>query len=514
MDLTESLLNHFKSFSSPPYIFIGSGVARRYLGLEGWEGLLRSQCQAHGLDYEFLNSTAGGDLPELASAMARELHERWWKDEKYKESREQYRKIATNKESALKIEIARHIGESGVITNDPQLVGELELLRKIVVDGIVTTNWDGLLEYLFPDYTVYVGQEALLFSQIQGIGEIYKIHGSHTDPSSLVLTKSDYDEFHRRNPYLASKLLTFFVENPIVFLGYSLTDENILDIIHSIISCLSPANVAKLADRLVFVQWDPNVATDRFERNILSNDGRSLPVYQVTTGSFASVLEALTKIERKIPARILRMLKQQVFELVHTTVPSERLYVQDINDQMDFTKLEFAVGVGIRERLMDKGYTAISRMDLIKDVLLNDGGYKADLILRDTLPEILKRSKNVPVFKYLKTAQGSPGFNVKNFDSRVVAAAKASLVNFIPTNVSRVTAEATKEFAKDFKAYAALYDAETVVNHAALLPEKSLKVTQLQKFLVDNLALASSKKANVVTNFFKLVCVFDCLKYR
>lgn len=208
------------------------------------------------------------------------------------------------------------------------------------------------------------------------------------------------------------------------------------------------------------------------------------------------------------------MLKQQVFELVHTTVPSERLYVQDINDQMDFTKLEFAVGVGIRERLMDKGYTAISRMDLIKDVLLNDGGYKADLILRDTLPEILKRSKNVPVFKYLKTAQGSPGFNVKNFDSRVVAAAKASLVNFIPTNVSRVTAEATKEFAKDFKAYAALYDAETVVNHAALLPEKSLKVTQLQKFLVDNLALASSKKANVVTNFFKLVCVFDCLKYR
>ncbi|MDR5810923.1 SIR2 family protein [Caballeronia sp. LZ019] len=223
MDLTESLLNHFKSFSSPPYIFIGSGVARRYLGLEGWEGLLRSQCQAHGLDYEFLNSTAGGDLPELASAMARELHERWWKDEKYKESREQYRKIATNKESALKIEIARHIGESGVITNDPQLVGELELLRKIVVDGIVTTNWDGLLEYLFPDYTVYVGQEALLFSQIQGIGEIYKIHGSHTDPSSLVLTKSDYDEFHRRNPYLASKLLTFFVENPIVFLGYSLT---------------------------------------------------------------------------------------------------------------------------------------------------------------------------------------------------------------------------------------------------------------------------------------------------
>lgn len=104
---------------------------------------------------------------------------------------------------------------------------EIALLSQLSVDGIITTNWDLLLETLFPDYKVFVGQGEMLFSNPQSIAEIYKIHGSASRPASLVLTKEDYTDLENKNPYLAAKLITLFVEHPIVFIGYSLTDRNV-----------------------------------------------------------------------------------------------------------------------------------------------------------------------------------------------------------------------------------------------------------------------------------------------
>src|SRR5207253_5992713 len=123
------------------------------------------------------------------------------------------------RESALKGEVSKYLTDAAAnLEKSGVLATELNLLRKAVVDGIITTNFDPLLETTFPDFRVFVGQEELLFGDAVGVGEIYMIHGSHKSPDSLVVTRRDYDVFQAKNPYLAAKLMTIFVEHPIVFL--------------------------------------------------------------------------------------------------------------------------------------------------------------------------------------------------------------------------------------------------------------------------------------------------------
>lgn len=513
MTLGESLLAHLKKFPSPPYLFIGSGMSRRYMGLEDWPGLLRKLCEIHNLDYGYLSTEAEGDLPQLASLIAKELQPKWWKEDRYKASREAYMKIAVDSESALKIETTLYLKENAKLTTSPELIAELELFKKVVADGVVTTNWDNLIETIFPGQTVYVGQEGLIFSQIHGIAEIYKIHGTQDDPLSLVFTTKDYERFHQKNPYLASKLLTFFVENPVVFLGYSLTDENILEIIHSILDGLSSENVGKLADRLVFIQWDKDCKDSRFERTILSHEGRTLPVYQGTTSSMADVLEALGKIKRQIPAKLLRLLKQQVYQLVHSTDPADRVYVQDIDDKTPLNEIEFAMGVGLLAKLRDVGYVAISREILARDLVFNDQGLNAKTVVEKSLPELLKVARYVPVLKYIRIAKNIPGFDADLMDSRVNLAAGRTLDFYLKTTGSGKLVENAKSFKGDFLAFSEHDTIERTMAYWHYLPELAFQADQVGDFLKEKFEfLINHENPNIRTSFLKLISVYDYIK--
>ena len=85
----------------------------------------------------------------------------------------------------------------------------------------------------------------MLFNTVQAIGEIYKIHGSVTDPRGRwCLPRGDYDEYWKKNPYLIAKILTLLVEHPVIFLGYSVSDPHIRQLLANLVSCLTPAAAA------------------------------------------------------------------------------------------------------------------------------------------------------------------------------------------------------------------------------------------------------------------------------
>ena len=85
------------------------------------------------------------------------------------------------------------------MTINADVDSEYRLLKKINIEGIITTNWDLLLEKTFPEFNVFIGQDKLIFNNSIDVGEIYKIHGCISKPNSLVVTWNDYEEFHQKN---------------------------------------------------------------------------------------------------------------------------------------------------------------------------------------------------------------------------------------------------------------------------------------------------------------------------
>jgi hypothetical protein len=304
--IEQRLSEHLAGFRAAPYLFIGSGFSRRYLGLESWEALLRRFADLTDRPYAYYASSTGGDLPAVATAIAERFHEQWWTAEEFAESRDLFADIATDPSSALKIEISRYIhAQSRSLTSDPDLVAELDSLRLAIIDGLITTNWDTLIEPLFDECQPYVGQDELIFHEPAGIGELYKIHGCCTRPNSLVLTTADYAHFDDRNPYLAAKLLAIFVEQPVVFLGYSLSDRNIVHILHSIATSLTSEKLALLQDRLVFVHWKRG-AEPTFERSQIVVGDIIVPIMKASVPDYGGVFASLQSLERKRPERLPR----------------------------------------------------------------------------------------------------------------------------------------------------------------------------------------------------------------
>jgi len=507
--------NHLSKFSTNPYLFIGSGLSRRFISLPSWEELLIAFFEESTIegDYEYHHSKSNGNLPVLASNLAKEFHEIWWKSTKFKEFRGKFKGEAKGKHDIpFKIQLAEIIKSKKALNK--RYESEIKLLKSSVIDGIITTNWDDLLETTFPDFKVYVGQQELLFSESVSIGEIYKIHGSVSSPQSLVVTNEDYKNFNERNAYLAAKLLTIFVEHPIIFIGYSLSDENIQQIIDSIVRCVDSNNLDKLKDRLIFVQWLKGAEFEMKDSSIKLPENKVLPIKLITTDSFEPIFQTLSTLKRQVPVKVLRKLKNSVIEFVKTSKPTSKVFIKDIDAISDDTDIEYAIGIGVASQLLSaQGYKAIDAIDILEDVVHDNKNYDATKLVENTFPNILKGNAYLPVYKYLRklnylTKDGNLNSEgVKK--TKNLFSLKSNVPNcFLPPKDYRKKQAEIRRNHKDIRSLIRTFDKEHAVVFIPLLEKFDLN--ELKLFLQECFLDTKLKKH---TNFRKLVCLYDYFQF-
>ncbi|EJR55511.1 hypothetical protein IK3_05605 [Bacillus toyonensis] len=108
------------------------------------------------------------------------------------------------------------------------------------VGEIITTNYDTNLEYCISNYSVIHRDLSSINRNRSEVThnriKIYKIHGCITDENNgIIITEKDYQDFSSTNKYISHKLYSTFMENNIVFIGYSLQDPNIRGILNEVI---------------------------------------------------------------------------------------------------------------------------------------------------------------------------------------------------------------------------------------------------------------------------------------
>ncbi|GAA1413254.1 hypothetical protein AUR04nite_35270 [Glutamicibacter uratoxydans] len=514
-DLTEfaqQVSDHLRNFSAAPILFVGSGVTRRYLNLPDWKSLLAELAALTERDYSYYRSTASNNSPQMAQLLIEPLKTKMWQESE-SALRQKYEDQLIDPSSALKVYVTEILNrEEAQTTDDSQLLQEIELLRKAKIDAVITTNYDGFMENLFPDFKVFVGQDELVFSEPAGIGEIYKIHGSLSDPNSIIFTTDDCESFKGRNTYLAAKLLTLFAEHPIIFLGYGFGDPDVLEILSSLANCLRDKNLSRLQDRLLFVNWQPD-STPAMVGTVMAAGTHSIPVHMLTVPNYEDVFSALQSLERKYSAKTLRHLKEHVYSLVLDETKHDRLHVANFDGD---GSVDLVLGVGVIAELQKHGYRGLNRIDVCMD-LLHDRDFESDFIVKMTLPDLLSRPGNFPAYKHLSLG-GYLNADGQIKDPDILSPKLLRWLGDVESKLRPVKSlrkkatKAAQQFG-DFNNMARQCTTDDTLAYFGAFSRDEIDIDELEAFLLKIETSKVRANGDLATNFAKAICVYDLLKY-
>lgn len=353
-EITEDVHTCLQSMGCQPILFVGTGLSIRYIKAPSWADLLTelaNRCPRieHPLAYYQQQSF---DFVKIGEIFADAYREWAWTTGGNNFPKELFA-TDTPKYAYLKFMaciIIKDMTDRSLDSLQSNTSWEIAALKSMEPHSIITTNYDTMLEVLFPEYTPIVGQNILREPNIS-VGEIFKIHGTIDDPTSIVLTQTDYEEWSKKKKYLSAKLLTYFLEHPLVIVGYSAQDPNIRAILQDIDEILSAQG--ELISNVYLIQR-PSSPTELLapprERVVDLGDGRSVRLKAIITNDFQWAFEAFgTKLPlKKIDPRKLRALMARTYELVRKDIPNRIVEVDfDMLENVTSSSAEMAKLYGI-----------------------------------------------------------------------------------------------------------------------------------------------------------------------
>ena len=116
MNIKQQILEQLQLSNSAPFLFVGSGISKRYLNLENWEELLRDfayKATKNSFQYElYLNEISDekqyGKLPQVAELLEKDFTKTFLTSNEYEEIRFKNEENIHNKISPFKIALGEH----------------------------------------------------------------------------------------------------------------------------------------------------------------------------------------------------------------------------------------------------------------------------------------------------------------------------------------------------------------------------------------------------------------------
>ena len=293
-----------------PVLFIGSGIPKRYLNdFPNWNELLKESFNKVNPDPfyigKYMDSLKRKNLSdfeknkELGSIIEDEFNKAFY-DRKITIGDPKKTSWVTRGISPYKMFIKERLTNLEIKQNNTlnKELQELSLLKNKVA-AVITTNYDTFIEdYILGNgYTVFTKQHELFSKESYNFSELYKIHGSINDVETIIITEQDYESFNNSRKLFIAKMLTLFTESPIIFLGYSFTDENIRQIIVDFLTCLTEEQLKNINDNFVFITYEKDTQElIESKRIIITENGKDIPITEIKTDNFLKVYQTLNKL--------------------------------------------------------------------------------------------------------------------------------------------------------------------------------------------------------------------------
>ncbi|WP_074383101.1 MULTISPECIES: SIR2 family protein [Acinetobacter] len=498
------IFDFINNYKNHPVLFIGTGFSLRYLeNSYSWEGLLKKIAfELKGNDEFFFDlkgkvydrKSGAYDYMQLASFLQEEFNSQISEDRngKFKDiNDEYYRKSAEGITSdKFKIYISSLLSQ---LEKRNEKIDELKVFNLLSknISSIITTNYDRLIEEV-TGFDPLVGNNILLSNPY---GSVYKIHGSVDNPEELVFTTEDYVDFDQRYDLIRAQLISLFVHNPIVFLGYSVNDVNIKKILSTIFKYVqfNSEQAELIRNNFLLVEYQEGSDSLDILDHDIDIDGYPLRIHKLKTDNYIELYRALESLSLPVSTYEIRRVLDNVKDI--TSGGTIKVSIADDIDKLKNSERILAISPKSKSSIE---YTYTDSSQLIIDYFD---------IINDRSENLIKLIDEFPIAK-------SHWFPIFGFSNLVSDLQKTEILK--NQQMSKLT--------NNIKPNIERFDVHNLNSIEAILASdkipESYKIDYIFYKVFNNLILEDELKnylmqidGDLDSNYKKLLCLYDFKKY-
>lgn len=499
-ELGMDIADFIRQFQNHPVLFVGTGMSMRYLkNSYSWDGLLKKICyELKGNDEYYYdvksNHYENGEYAydEIATDIEMEFNDTLVKDRngKFKEINDLF---YSNMGKGINVSRFKlYISEifKNLEYRESSEIAELKKVRKNI-SSIITTNYDCMLEDIF-GFKPLIGNDILLSNPY---GSLYKIHGSVETPDKIIITHDDYCKFNRKYELIRAQLLSLFIHNPIIFIGYNIGDDNIKQILKTIFTYVdTKSNMAeKVRSHFLLVEHCKGSTNREVTEHDIDVEGVStIRINRIKTDDYSNIYKNLSELQLPVSAMDIRKVQNVVKEIY--AGGSIKVRITDDLDELD--NCDKVLAIGSRKTITYSYQTAPEMMKNYFKIIEEENNQVLELIDKVSI----QSSQYFPIYGFSLIDP-----TVKKID-RLKKQQKEKMKTLFDKMSERfVVKEKTLKAILDNTDYAMTYKNDII---AYALIKEQISTDEVEVYLKE-----LSETDGNTTYYRKLLCAYDYVKY-
>lgn len=304
--------------------------------------------------------------------------------------------------------------------------------------------------------------------------------------------------------------LTIFMEYPIVFIGYSISDSDIQEILGDVVECLPPEKVNSLQKRFIFIDYQKDTNDCEVSSHSLVINGKLIEMTKIILSDFGILYDALSAKKAALPVKLLRRFKDELYSFALTQQPGPTMQVAALDDgRIDENML--ALSIGLASTGVYGLARAVNSEQWYRNIILHDSMYSCDKLLEYVYPELAKQNSwKLPVWYYIANSDYKSSLAERKAPHSYNDIVSEDSIKRNRTAIAGRTAMEiwTQEKTNVFKAIRLL----------GFLPEDKIDVEQYQQILEtifkENDNILSSSNTSDRSSLKRMIRIYDFLLYR